>query len=149
MRIFGLPRSEVPTARRQFQPLPIEVVSAREFAAAVLDLWKIESPEAIVVVGELAANAVQHGSGPFEVVLARQRHRLRIELTNGRFFFPSEEPSHDDPVDDPGLKIVAGLSAGWGAQRVRGGARVWAEIALSVPSWGTGKSETALVLKSA
>jgi hypothetical protein len=149
MRIFGIPRSEVPTARRQFQPLPIEVVSAREFTAAALDLWKIESPEAIVVVGELAANAVQHGSGPFEVVLVRHRHRLRIELTNGRDFFPTEVPFPDEQAEDPGLKIVAGLSAGWGALRVRGGTRVWAEIALSVPSRGTGRSETALVLKSA
>lgn len=47
VRFFGASRSEVPTARRQFQPFRIEVVSVREFATRALSLWRIESPEAI------------------------------------------------------------------------------------------------------
>lgn len=107
--------------------------AARRFARAQLRAWNLPGlmDAAELVSNELAANAVEHGAGPFIAV--------RLELSGGAVtvkvwdadgdrmpMLPDPAPSHLNE-HGRGLLLTEALSSQWGAYRPpAGGKVVWA-----------------------
>jgi anti-sigma regulatory factor (Ser/Thr protein kinase) len=123
---------------------------ARRLAAVRLDAWGIPYDTAphdavVLIVAELAANAVVHGRVPgrdFELRLhlAARSGTVRVEVGDTRGERIPPQPGAVAPPtglaeSGRGLVLVEGLAARWGRHpRVEGpGKTVWAEYVL--PSW--------------
>ncbi|MCG7208392.1 ATP-binding SpoIIE family protein phosphatase [Streptomyces arenae] len=104
---------------------------ARALAGSLLRRWHVTEQardSALLVLGELVANAVRFGAGPVSVRLVRSGGRLTCEVGdtgNGR-----PRPRHGGPLDDGGrgLHVVHKLTARWGVRWTETGKAVWAEL---------------------
>ncbi|MFI2641077.1 ATP-binding protein [Streptomyces sp. NPDC018610] len=91
----------------------------------------------VLVVAELAANAVLHGRVPgrdFALSLSRDDGRgvVRIEVTDTHPALPTREAPGADEDGGRGLVLVDALATAWGVRdRLGPGKTVWAECALS------------------
>ncbi|WP_436791192.1 ATP-binding protein [Yinghuangia sp. YIM S10712] len=106
--------------------------------------WPLDSEvsrTAALIVAELTANAVIHGSSDrngFRLCLAvlpgvSEHRRLRIEVTDAcGACVPQPTPHVPDAVSGRGLLLVAALSDrwGWAVSRDHSSKTVWAELAL-------------------
>jgi histidine kinase-like protein len=85
---------------------------------------------AILIVSELATNALLHGEGMIRLVVNRRGDRLRIEVADeGHPTTIGMVPQGRRGLGGRGLFIVDQLASAWGT--ARGTARVWAELALA------------------
>jgi serine/threonine-protein kinase RsbW len=88
--------------------------------------------DASLVLSELVANAIQHGSDGGSISLGLggyARGRLRIEVTDPSGDVPVMSRPAMDAENGRGLLIVQALSARWGVERHEGGGKsVWAEL---------------------
>jgi anti-sigma regulatory factor (Ser/Thr protein kinase) len=108
--------------------------------------------DSVLAVGELVANAVEHGVGPFELRLRRKGHSLLCEVEDhdprlpgvpARYPAPAREPDLDDlgalcaglTERGRGLLIVQELTQGrWGFRRTSRTAKAaWMALPDSVP----------------
>ncbi|MGQ4443060.1 ATP-binding protein [Streptomyces violaceoruber] len=91
----------------------------------------------ILVVAELAANAVLHGRVPgrdFALSLSHDESRgvVRIEVTDTHPAQPARRTPGTDEDGGRGLLLVDALAAEWGVRaRLGPGKTVWAECALA------------------
>jgi anti-sigma regulatory factor (Ser/Thr protein kinase) len=106
---------------------------ARHWAVATLDAWSnppADRDDLGLVVSELVANAVLHGSGPVRVMLCVDPdHRVRVEVTGTSE--ASEVRAKRGPVQrvaGRGLAIVEALSHAWGSSGGGGQLKVWAVL---------------------
>ena len=105
---------------------------ARE-AVGKLDVTGPARDDALLVVSELATNAVLHsGSDPneeIEIVAEVLPDRLRIEVTDGGRSDNTPVPRADEYAGPGGigLRVVQAIAHGWGTERGNG-TRVWAEL---------------------
>ncbi|MGA5283941.1 ATP-binding protein [Streptomyces griseoincarnatus] len=106
---------------------------ARLLTTEQLRTWGLPSHPAELIVGELAANAVTHGSVPgrdFRLLLYVVGDTLRIEVTDTRGDrLPCRQHSADDAASGRGLLLVEALADRWGV--VPGPPplkTVWAEV---------------------
>ncbi|MFB7113724.1 ATP-binding protein [Streptomyces sp. NPDC056190] len=115
---------------------------ARLLAAHQLTEWGhprgTEAHDSVVlVVAELAANAVLHGRVPgrdFALALSFEEGRdvVRIEVTDTHPALPARMAPGPDETGGRGLVLVDALSVDWGLRdRLGPGKTVWAECALS------------------
>ncbi|MET8165304.1 ATP-binding protein [Streptomyces sp. NPDC005329] len=123
---------------RMFPGLAWQVAEARHFVAALLEEEQSNLvDDAVLVVGELAANAVQHSRsgwyrGWFLVVIGFSDDLVRIEVIDQG---GDEEPmlrSVTSPVEEGGrgLMIIAACAKDWGVKDRPSGARcIWADLA--------------------
>jgi anti-sigma regulatory factor (Ser/Thr protein kinase) len=85
---------------------------------------------AMLIVSELATNALTHGVGIILLVVSRRGDRLRIEVSDdGHPHVIGAVTQGERVVGGRGLFIVDQLASRWGV--IEGTARVWAELALS------------------
>ena len=104
---------------------------ARAAARAALVRWRVEDPadidDVVLMVDELVANAVVHGSGPVRVRLAVRDLMLRAEITDGSPEGPPERPGDRGPDAESGrgLFLVAALSSDSGTDLCGTGKSVW------------------------
>ncbi|MDS0134566.1 MULTISPECIES: ATP-binding protein [unclassified Amycolatopsis] len=109
-----------------------ELARVRAWADRLLqDLPEDQRVDALMVVDELASNALRHGSPPRQVRLLRRPNWLSVEVDDTCIDPacpqpPSAEGGH-------GLKLVAGMSVSWGQSQRPTGKTVWAEIDLTRP----------------
>lgn len=94
------------------------------------DLNERQAEIAMLIVSELATNALLHGEGTISLAVSHRGDRLRIEISD------EGHPPHIGVVDQDhgaiggrGLFLVDQLASGWGA--TEGTAHVWAELALA------------------
>ena len=86
--------------------------------------------DAVLLVSELASNAVRHGSGPTFRLTARMRgRRCRVDVVDdGDSFVPPSQPAPPEEVlAGRGLTIVDALSDAWGVDDGEP-THVWFEI---------------------
>jgi anti-sigma regulatory factor (Ser/Thr protein kinase) len=93
------------------------------------DLDDRQAEIALLIVSELATNALLHGEGSILLAVSRRGDRLRLEVSD------EGHPAHIGVVEQDetgigrrGLFLVDRLASRWGA--TDGTARVWAELAL-------------------
>ncbi|MFJ9855759.1 ATP-binding protein [Streptomyces sp. NPDC101150] len=126
----------VPQRHQERYPARAESVPrARRRVAQVLISWGLEpiAEAAESVVAELAANAVLHTDAQhFGVSVTRiGAARVRLVVTDPDATRPHAEGPADDDEHGRGLLIVSALAACWGADRVHGGKRMWAELEMT------------------
>jgi CheY-like chemotaxis protein/anti-sigma regulatory factor (Ser/Thr protein kinase) len=110
------------------------VSEARRFVKRKLVDWGIVEPldDALLVVSELAANALTHARSSYRVRLAASDVALRIEVDDGGSGTPEPQPLTDHEEHGRGLHLVGALAASWGMDVAEtGGKRVWAELPLA------------------
>ncbi|WP_326837102.1 ATP-binding protein [Amycolatopsis rhabdoformis] len=125
---------EVPAPIDAECPLPDSVAGlalARDFTLATLTGWGFGAvaDDALLIVTELATNAVEHGAGK---PLLRLRHAgavVRVEVADDSPVLPATRPA--GPDGGWGLRLVRELSLGWGVTPATPGKVVWCELGLS------------------
>jgi DNA-binding NarL/FixJ family response regulator len=108
---------------------------ARNFVKEHLRDWEIDEPldDALLVVSELAANALTHARSSYRIRLSATPLVLRIEVDDTGAGTPEPQPLTDTEEHGRGLHLVDALAASWGMESAdTGGKRVWAELALPV-----------------
>lgn len=113
---------------------------ARILATERLRDWGIPPEDIPLVVGELAANAAQHGRVPgrdFRLSLTVRDGTLRIEVTDARADrVPDPQLGPVDAESGRGLLLVESLADRWGVDEKQPAPckTVWAEITLPTAS---------------
>lgn len=107
----------------------VVVGEARRLVAdACGDLPLAKVDDARLLVTELVANAVQHGSGDVLLIVARAGAGVRVEVVDEGLELPVITESRPLMERGAGLRLVEALASSWGvAERVDGepGKRVW------------------------
>lgn len=96
-------------------------------------LWKLDrdtTDTALLLVSELATNAIRHGAPPVRMSLRLERDRLRVEVTDSSPALPQLGHPGPDETSGRGLQIVQQLAAKWGARALprRVGKTVWFDL---------------------
>lgn len=99
--------------------LPAALTSARKartFTAQAMRLWG-EAEElveaAVLIVCELATNAIRHGSGLVTLRLLLEPHALHIEVHDGSAMPPVQRTAGRDEDRGRGMLIVDALAETW------------------------------------
>ena len=109
------------------------VRSARRFVKEILTQWDLLPllDDALIVVSELAANAITHAGSDYRVRLSSTQRSVRIEVRDGGAGTPEPQPQSLTSEHGRGLLMVAAIAASWGIERSEGRRKlVWAELAL-------------------
>jgi serine phosphatase RsbU (regulator of sigma subunit) len=86
--------------------------------------------EAVLVAGELLANARQHGLAPVAVCVRGDLEALRVEVRDGSSRVPVRAASSTSNMTGRGLALVEAVASRWGVERGPGpGKTVWADFA--------------------
>lgn len=112
------------------------VADARRFVKEQVAAWGITGPldDALLVVSELAANALTHARSSYRLRISATSMVLRIEVDDAGAGTPEPQPLTDTEEHGRGLHLVDALAASWGMESGdSGGKRVWAELALPTP----------------
>ena len=96
-------------------------------------LWKLDrdtTETALLLVSELATNAIRHGAPPVRMSLRLEQDRLRVEVTDSSPSLPELGHPSPDQTSGRGLQIVQQLAAKWGARALprRVGKTVWFDL---------------------
>jgi anti-sigma regulatory factor (Ser/Thr protein kinase) len=115
---------------------PVSVRAGRDLVAQGCRTWHLPHllHDALLIVSELATNAVQHAGTDFVVTVAHGDNRLHLAVRDGASEFPRlSGPRFTGPqasLDERGRgpRLVHRLAAVWGAMPARGGKVVWAAV---------------------
>lgn len=119
--------TESPSARTT---LVMDTSAAREARRFLDEAWctahlHVLRPQAEMVLGELVADAVRHGSPPVDVRLDCDGAAATIEVTD-------RDPDPGDLLPSPGgrprISLVDVLSDEWGVRTRPGGKTVWSRL---------------------
>ena len=106
---------------------------ARRWVSRVLACWSVPEDkrgDVLLVVSELATNAVLHASSEFVVVIREAPDVLGIAVADDDTHVPEIQAPSPKQVDGRGLRIVQKLARLSGVQLVPGdGKVVWAQLA--------------------
>lgn len=112
--------------QRAFAKEPASVPAARRLVKETMTGLPADLVErALLMVSELATNALKHASSAFTVTVDFTPARLKVEVAD----FGSGQPAvrHPSPSEPTGrgLQIVGALSTDWGVENSRAGKVVW------------------------
>jgi anti-sigma regulatory factor (Ser/Thr protein kinase) len=114
---------------RSFDSSVEEVRAARLFAQDVVAEWGLDPDDAVLVVGELAANSQRHARSEFNVSLDHVEGALLVEVTDACPDIPEIIDSPPDATSGRGLVIVDRVARAWGTRgTTMGGKTVWVEL---------------------
>jgi len=119
-------------AEASFTPDVSSVGDARRFVSDTLSSWDAEELcwTAMLLVTELATNAVLHAMTSYNVLLERRDDgTLRIGVADGSVRKPRARDCAIDATTGRGLGLVGSLSLAWGTSTRPGGKTVWCDIA--------------------
>jgi DNA-binding NarL/FixJ family response regulator len=123
---------------RQAMALPPDTVTpgaARELVASALEGTMPDEirDAAVLLVSELATNAVLHAGTAVDVVVISLSDRIRVEVSDRSSRLPQVQPH--DPLREGGhgLEIVAAQATNWGIIPKLDGKVVWFELAHEAP----------------
>jgi anti-sigma regulatory factor (Ser/Thr protein kinase) len=104
------------------------VTTARDARATVLALPLDEERKerTVLVVSELAANAILHAGGVLSLRVQYDQSRIRVEVADASPVFPG--PVKVSTMSGRGLQLIEALAETWGAERRPWGKIVWAEL---------------------
>lgn len=86
---------------------------------------------AMLLVSELAANAVLHARSWFTVAAELSGRCLKVEVEDASRQLPVVLHPTASSISGRGMFMVEALSSRWGAEPTRGGKRVWFVLAFS------------------
>jgi anti-sigma regulatory factor (Ser/Thr protein kinase) len=109
---------------------PRSVGRARRFCSATLEGWGVTGElvdTCVLLVSELATNAVLHARTPFTVTIDR-RPTLRVEVHDGDPRPPHTRDYGPEAASGRGLHLVEALAASSGTVTRSDGKAVWFEL---------------------
>ena len=104
------------------------VRSARRFVDATLRRWDVPTrviDDLVLVVSELAANAVMHGRPPIQLRLRNGGSHVVLELHDTATYLPRKQRPTPDDEHGRGLQLVSSLCDRWGTRPTADGKAVW------------------------
>jgi anti-sigma regulatory factor (Ser/Thr protein kinase) len=124
-------------------PVPESAGMARDFTAAALRKWHLDSliSDAVLIASELVTNAISHGTksaapqppGSVELTWSYQVSRLICVIIDQAGEPPVIAPADEEAESGHGLRIVAALAAAWGWTMLGTGEKaVWAALQLPI-----------------
>jgi DNA-binding NarL/FixJ family response regulator len=111
---------------------PTSAALARRFTDRTVTSWELVDllDDALLIVSELAANAVTHARSPARLTLSLKPAALRIEVMDAGAGTPEPQPLTDSGEHGRGMFLIGFLSTAWGMESVGPqGKLVWAELA--------------------
>ena len=85
--------------------------------------------DVLLMVSELATNALRYAGETFEIRIMISGHDLRVEVADSSAGVPQAQWVSAGATSGRGLAIVESLSDGWGVTAERGGGKaVWFEL---------------------
>ena len=102
-------------------------VAVRDFLLSIdrMDL----TPDILLVVSELVANAVMHARTPMTLSAETDGDGVRVAVADGSHVLPHWSPRSPTSMAGRGLPLIARLSRSWGVEPLPGGGkRVWATV---------------------
>jgi anti-sigma regulatory factor (Ser/Thr protein kinase) len=116
-------------SERKFDSNVEQVRAARVFVEDVVAHWGIAPEDAVLVVGELAANAQRHARSEFNVSVCNFDGALMVEVTDASPETPELIEAPSSALSGRGLLIVDRVARAWGFRPTSaGGKTVWAEL---------------------
>ena len=115
-----------------YEGTPGSVPEARSAVEQALAAWGLDELgwTAMLLVSELATNALLHGRTGFTVVLAAlPGGALRLEVSDGSRGVPRARRYGEEATTGRGLRLVQDLADAWGVERTDDGKTVWVELA--------------------
>lgn len=125
-----------------FASAPESVRAARRLVTAATAGAGPAGDDAVLLLSELATNAVIHTGSPFEVVVRRRPDRLRIEVADGNRAMARRQRFSLTSGTGRGLGMVDEVADRWGVDERPGGKVVWFELA--IPPAGSETSRVAV-----
>jgi PAS domain S-box-containing protein len=130
-----------PIAARRFPAATASVGQARRFLLGhVPSASDSEADALVLMLSELATNAVQHAATEFEVGVgvAADGHHVRVEVTDSAAGFPTPQEQAADAHHGRGLHILRTLAEAWGIElrRDRPGKTIWFSLPLGADDDG-------------
>jgi hypothetical protein len=122
--------------RATFEPIPASAYSARRFvrdclvatgATADLDV-------AVLLVSELATNAIVHARSEFDVWVDLTGPCVRMGVDDRSDVLPSPTQADPDATRGRGLAMIEVASDRWGVERTYEGKTTWLEIGAPLPA---------------
>lgn len=113
------------------EPDPAQVSVVRAWARRTLVEWELPAlaDAAVLVVSELATNAVLHARTPFRVTLsAGGSSGVRVEVFDDNPRPPVRAADNEGATSGRGLQVIVGLASSWGTSSDDSGKTVWAEV---------------------
>ncbi|HEX7167839.1 MAG TPA: ATP-binding protein [Acidimicrobiales bacterium] len=101
---------------------------ARTFVRTALEAHALPADLAVLLVSELATNAVLHARTDYVVRLTSNDGRVRVEVQDANERSPSIAHAPPEATSGRGLQLVQTLSAGWGVEGRPDGKVVWFEV---------------------
>ncbi|MEA3055230.1 MAG: hypothetical protein QOD30_662 [Actinomycetota bacterium] len=131
--VHGAPVPAEADVLRQFAPATSSPGQARRFVAETLLGWSLDGlvHAAVLVVSELATNAVVHARSEFTVGLRRRDGVVRIEVGDRSPRPPVSRDGAPDATGGRGVPIVDRFADRWGHDVVAAGKIVWFDLAAS------------------
>ncbi len=113
------------------ETVPASVARIRRFAAQACrqSAPGTDCDTVLLLVSEVATNALVHGAGQVLVRVVPTEGGVRIEVVDGSPALPRPRTAKDTDEGGRGLALVEALSSAWGAEPVDGGKTVWFEVA--------------------
>jgi len=114
-----------------FEPDGTSVAAARRFAQTYFRrVTRRSLSDLMLVVSELATNAIVHARTPFSVGLRLAGGTARIEVRDDAPHLPNERSLALSTSNGRGLLIVATLANEWGVDWRSASKTVWAELSV-------------------
>jgi DNA-binding NarL/FixJ family response regulator len=119
-------------ADAEFEADVSTVPLARAFVRRTLEEWRMANrDEAMLVVTELAANAVLHAGSSYRVRLSSSPGLLRIEVSDCDAGTPEPQPFSSTAESGRGIVLVSAIATSWGIETAGSDGKVtWAELSL-------------------
>lgn len=123
----------MPHAEVTLTPSASSVGAGREFLARTLAQWGCDDVEwpAMLVLSELATNAVLHAGTDFTVSLDLLDDALRLQVRDGSRRTPRVRHYGLDATTGRGLELVGTLAREWGVEPDGSGKTVWCVLPLT------------------
>jgi anti-sigma regulatory factor (Ser/Thr protein kinase) len=120
---------------RAFPNAPDGVRDARAFVASALRGAEPNAVDAaVLMVSELATNAVVHTASPFTIGVDRSDHEVRISVTDQGVGTPRLRHAASTDTDGRGLGIVAAFAIAWGVDQRSDSKTVWFTVPIGARS---------------
>ena len=110
-----------------FAPDPNSIRAVRRFVTAHLDAQPIDLDIVLLLVTELATNAVRHARSDFTVRLHHSPALVRVEVQDRNPNPPIIQPLNQSRPSGRGLQLLHALASAWGVEPRPPGKTIWFE----------------------